>query len=149
MAHAEHTVTIDRAPEVVFDFLDDGSNNREWRAGVIEVGRASGDGGTGTVWRQTMRGPGGRTIRGDYRITEHDRPRVLGFEVVAGPARPTGRFDLSAATTSGAMSGATALTFTLDLHPRGFMRLVAPMVQRQMTKEVAAIETLKRVLEAR
>jgi uncharacterized protein YndB with AHSA1/START domain len=143
MAHAEETVTIERTADEVFDFLADGSNNGRWRAGVIEVAHQSGVGG-GAVWRQTMRGPGGRTIQGDYRVTDHDRPRRLGFEVIAGPARPLGVFTLASSGPS-----STTLTFTLDLRPRGMMRLMAPMVQRQMVKEVGSIRKLKQVLEAR
>jgi Polyketide cyclase / dehydrase and lipid transport len=143
MAHAEETVMIDRSAEEVFDFLADGSNNGRWRAGVIEVADQSGD-GAGAVWGQTMRGPGGRTIQGNYCVTDHDRPRRLGFEVIAGPARPLGVFTLPSRGHS-----STTLSFTLDLRPRGMMRLMAPMVQRQMVKEVGAIRNLRQVLEAR
>lgn len=141
MAHADKTVTISRPPEQVFDFLADGSNNGRWRTGVIEVAHLSGE-GVGAVWHQTLRGPGGRSIQGDYRVTQHDRPHRLAFEVIAGPARPTGIFALAPNGTSG-----TSLTFTLDLQPHGIMRLMAPMVQRRMTKELAALDELKRVLE--
>ena len=87
MARSEASAVIDRSAEDVFDFLADGTNNPTWRDGVIEISRASGE-ALGAIYKQTLRGPGGRTIAGDYRITEFDRPRRLSFEVIAGPGRP-------------------------------------------------------------
>ena len=141
MAHAEATVVVNRPAGEVFDFLADGTNDPKWRDGVIEISRVSGD-GLGTLYQQTMSGPGGRKIAGDYRITEFDRPRRLGFTVIAGPARPTGTFELQPDDAG------TRVTFTMDLQPSGLMRLAAPMIARQLRKEVDAISGVKRVLEA-
>ena len=142
MAHADGTVRIERPIEEVFDFLADGTNNKQWRAGVIDISKTSGE-GVGTVYRQTLKGPGGRTIDGDYRVTSFDRPQRLDFEVIAGPARPTGSFVLRSDGPS-----ATTVTFALDLQPKGMMKLMGPMVQRTMQKEVEALSDLKHVLEA-
>jgi uncharacterized protein YndB with AHSA1/START domain len=97
MAHAEATITIDRPVEEIFDFLADGTNNKQWRHGVLEVSKTSGD-GVGAVYRQTLRGPQGSTIDGDYRITTYQRPTRLAFEVIAGTARPSGDYALHADT---------------------------------------------------
>jgi uncharacterized protein YndB with AHSA1/START domain len=136
MAHAEQTVTVDRSAHEVFAFLADGLNEPRWRPDVTEVLPAEGS-GVGAVWRQTMRGPGGRPIRGDYRITRQDEPTLLEFEVIAGPARPTGRFTLAALSPT-----STSVTFTLDLRPTGLMRLMASMIAKQVTEEAAAIHNL-------
>jgi uncharacterized protein YndB with AHSA1/START domain len=141
MAHADNTIRIERPAEEVFDFLADGTNNPRWRSGVIDISKQSGE-GEGTVYRQTLRGPGGRTMDGDYRITTFERPNRLAFEVIAGPARPLGSFVL---TSDGPSS--TSVTFTLDLASKGLTKLMAPMIQRQMQKEVASLEALKGVLE--
>lgn len=37
MPHAEHTVTINRPARDVFDYLADGTHNRDWRSGVLEI----------------------------------------------------------------------------------------------------------------
>ena len=146
MAHADGTVTIERPAEEVFDFLADGTNNKRWRSGVIDITPEAGDDasgqGVGAIYRQTLRGPGGRTIDGDYRVTIFERPQRLDFEVIAGPARPKGSYLLRADGPS-----STSVTFALDLQPRGLMKLMGPMVGRQMEKEVAALSDLKRVLE--
>ena len=142
MPHAEHTVTIARPQKDVFDYLAEGTHNREWRAGVLEISRTSAADGQGATYRQVLAGPGGRRIDGDYRVTVFDPPRRLEFQVTAGPARPTGVFELTGGTDQ-----STVVRFALDLQPTGFMRLMAPMIGRQMRREVAQLETLKKVLE--
>lgn len=141
MAHAEATVTIDRPAAEVFDFLADGTTNKQWRSAVLDITKASGD-GVGAVYRQKLRGPGGRTIDGDYRITAFDRPTRLAFEVIAGPARPTGSYDLRPESPT-----STSVTFSLHLEPHGLMKLMGPMINRQVHNEVAAISELKRAIE--
>jgi uncharacterized protein YndB with AHSA1/START domain len=142
MPHAEHTVTISRPPQDVFDYLADGTHNREWRDGVLEISRTSADDGQGATYRQVLAGPGGRRIDGDYRVTVFDPPRRLEFLVTAGPARPAGVFELSEDA-----AGSTRLRFSLDLEPSGAMKLMTPMITRQMRREVAQLDHLKAILE--
>ena len=97
--------------------------------------------GKGAIVLQTMKGPGGRKIAGDYEIVECVAPSTIRFQVIAGPARPKENFKLEA------QAGATSLTFILDLVPRGFARLMAGMIERQMRSEVRSLATLKVVLE--
>jgi len=138
MAHSEHAVTVPRSIGEVYAFLADGLNDPTWRPDVIEVHLASGTASQlGAVYAQTMKGPGGRPIAGDYRITRADVPTRLDFEVIAGPARPVGRFELTAVTPS-----STEVVFTLDLTPRGLMKLMAGMIAKQVQAEAAAIERL-------
>ena len=61
MPHAEHTVTIARPPQDVFDYLADGTHNRDWREGVLEISRTSAGDGPGATYRQVLAGPGGST----------------------------------------------------------------------------------------
>lgn len=142
MARAENTVTINRPPNEVFAFLADGLNEPQWRAGVKEIALKSGDAGTvGAVYSQTLTGPGGRSIAGDYEITEAIPGELLRFQVVAGPARPTGEYRLRA------MNGGTEVQFTLDVQPKGFMKIMGPMIAKTMVAEVAQLTMLKTVLE--
>jgi uncharacterized protein YndB with AHSA1/START domain len=143
MAHAQNTVTVNRPVAEVYEYLADGANDPQWREGVLEIERTSGDGGLGTTYRQVMAGPGGRKIRGDYRVTAFQPPRRFEFQVIAGPARPAGRFELAAAGAS-----ACTVTFTLDLQPRGLMRLMSPLVARQMRTEVAQLDRLPQAVES-
>jgi uncharacterized membrane protein len=137
MAHAENTVTINRPIDEVFGYLADGTNNPRWRDGVLEIERTS-----PTEYRQVLKGPGGRRVAGDYRVTREEAPNLLEFAVTAGPARPTGRFALAEAGP-----GSTRLTFSLDLAPKGLMRLMNGMVEKTMRAEVSQLGRLKQVLE--
>jgi uncharacterized protein YndB with AHSA1/START domain len=142
MPHAEHTVTVNRPQKDVFDYLAEGTHNREWRSGVLEIERTSAAEGQGATYRQVLSGPGGRRIDGDYRVTVFDPPRRLEFQVTAGPARPTGVFELSENADQ-----STRVRFSLDLNPSGLMRLMTPMISRQMRREVGQLDNLKVILE--
>jgi len=70
MAHAENETTINRSPEDVYAFLADGLKNVAWRSGVQSIALKSGSAGAvGALYSQTLTGPGGRSIAGDYEIT--------------------------------------------------------------------------------
>ncbi|OLE30849.1 MAG: hypothetical protein AUG44_00210 [Actinobacteria bacterium 13_1_20CM_3_71_11] len=142
MPHAENTVTIERPIGDVFAYLADGTNNPHWRAGVLSIERTSAGDGAGATYRQVLSGPGGRKIAGDYRVTAYEPPHRLEFAVIAGPARPTGRFQLAEAGPD-----RTTVTFSLDLRPSGLMRLMSGMVARQMRVEVDQLARLKTELE--
>lgn len=142
MPHAEHTVTISRPAREVFDYLADGAHNRAWRTGVLEIERTSARDGEGATYRQVLAGPGGRRIDGDYRVTVFDPPRRLEFHVVAGPARPVGVFELTEAPGPG-----TRVRFALDLKAAGLTKLMTPMINKRIRREVAQLERLKTVLE--
>ncbi|MGE5156439.1 MAG: SRPBCC family protein, partial [Betaproteobacteria bacterium] len=60
MAHAQHTVTINRPITDVFAYLADGTNNPHWRPGVVEILRTSATDGPDATYRQILAGPGGR-----------------------------------------------------------------------------------------
>ena len=142
MPSAEHEVTIRRPVAEVFAFVADGLNAPRWRSGVLDIALVSGA-GLGAVYRQGVKGPGGRRIGADYRITSYEPNRRLAFETVAGPVRPSGQFDFDDA------DGATRLRFALQAELTGLKKLLmGGSVQKTMDAEVAAAERLKQVLEA-
>jgi uncharacterized protein YndB with AHSA1/START domain len=143
MAHATATVIVDRPIGEVFAFLADGMNEPAWRPGVTDVSHVAETGtAVGATFKQTMKGPGGRSIPGDYRITRYEQPTRLDFEVIAGPARPVGRFDLREA------AGGTEVTFTLDVKPRGLMVVMASMINKQVRTEVDNIGNLPKAMSS-
>ena len=142
MPQASYAVTIARPADEVFAFLADGEKCTQWRHGVLDIRRDSGD-GVGTRYTQGVRGPMGRRIAADYVITVFEPGRRLEFETVAGPVRPHGRYDLEPA-----QDGGTRLTFSLDAHIGGLRGLLmGSQVQRTMDAEVRALDNLKLVLE--
>ena len=141
MPHAEHSVTIDRPAAEVFNYLADGEKCTEWRSGVIEIKRVSGD-GADAQYKQSVRGPGGRAIPADYTITEFTPDSLIAFQTTAGPVRPRGRYALREA------GGATTVTFTLDAELTGLKKLLmGGMVGKTMAGEVRAIDQVKSILE--
>jgi uncharacterized protein YndB with AHSA1/START domain len=143
MPQAQRSVTIARPVEVVFAYLADGEKCPEWRPGVVDIARVSGDGGVGTRYAQGVKGPMGRRIAADYEITAYEPDRRIEFQTVAGPARPHGRYDLATER------GGTRLTFALDAELGGLQKLfMGSAVQRTMESEVRALDRLKAVLEA-
>jgi carbon monoxide dehydrogenase subunit G len=142
MAKASYSVTINRLIEDVFAFIADGERCPEWRPGVIDIKRISGE-GVGTKYAQGVSGPMGRRIAADYEVTVFQPSSWLEFETTTGPARPHGRYDLAA------VAGGTRLTFSLDAQLTGLRKLVmGPMVQKTMDSEVRNLDNAKRLLES-
>ncbi len=141
MPHAEYRVTINRPAADVFAFLADGERGPEWRDGIVEIKKLSGD-GIGAQYKQSVRGPGGRSVAADYAITEFAPTSLLAFVATAGPVRPRGRYEIRESADG------TAVTFTLDADLTGLKKLLmGGMVSRTMESEVRSLDKAKRVLE--
>jgi uncharacterized membrane protein len=141
MPSAERTISIRRPVDQVFRFLADGRTATQWRSSVLEVSQVSGE-GLGAVYRQTVRGPGGRPVDADYEITAFEPDKVIAFRAIAGPVRPIGSFAFEA------MGDATILTFRLEAELSGWKRLVLSRpVQSTMAAEMAGLDRLQELLE--
>jgi uncharacterized membrane protein len=141
VANAENTVIINRPVDDVFAFLANAENDPQWRKGVLDIQRVSGE-GAGARYRQGMKGPLGRRLPADIEITEYRPNELIAFRATEGPVHPEGRYELSE------IDGGTRVRFRLDADLPGAKKLMAPMVQRQMQNEVSRLQELKRVLEA-
>jgi len=149
MPSATRTITINKPIDDVFAVVADGAAAKRWRPAVLDIERVSGTGkgdaaGTsvGTEFRQGVKGPGGRRIAADYRITASDPPKRLAFEAIAGPVRPHGEYRLEA------VEAGTRLTFSLAAE-LGFVKrlLMGGQVQKSMDAEMAALDRLKKTIE--
>ena len=142
MPSAQHSVSIRRPVDEVFAFVADGENATRWRPGVLDVSRESGE-GMGAIYRQGVRGPGGRRIPADYEITAFEPNRRIGFQAIAGPVRPTGEYQFDPD------GDGTRVSFSLDAVVTGWKRLLmGRAVQSTMDAEMRNLETLKSLLEA-
>jgi uncharacterized protein YndB with AHSA1/START domain len=138
---AERTIAIRRPVDQVFRFLADGRTATQWRSSVIDVSKASGD-GVGAVYRQVVRGPGGRPVDADYEITALEPERRIAFRTIAGPVRPVGEFAFEA------MGEATILTFVLHAPLSWWQRpLLGGLVHATMDAEMRALDELQELLE--
>lgn len=141
MPSATRTITIDRPPDVVFGFLANPANDRSWRPHLKEIA-ASGPVAAGARIHQVVEGPGGRGIAADMDVTAYEPPSRYAFQVVAGPARPRGEFQL---VPSGA---GTLVTFSLAAELGGWKKwLMGRPVQSSMDGEMAALDRAKAILE--
>ncbi|MBT2532597.1 SRPBCC family protein [Arthrobacter sp. ISL-48] len=142
MAFAEHEVLIRRDAMAVYSFLIDGMNLPQWREGIRSISLSTGAAGSrGAVYRQTLAGRSGRPIPADFEITQARPGAEIQFQVIAGPARPSGGYYLSTEESG------TRVRFALDYQPKGLLGLMNTMIQRTMKAEVAQLERLKDVLE--
>jgi carbon monoxide dehydrogenase subunit G len=141
MAEATHFVEIAKPIETVFAFIDDGEKCPQWRPGILDIKRVSGE-GVGATYTQGVSGPMGRRVSADYQVTMFEPNRRIEFQTTAGPVRPHGRYDFEA------VAGGTRLTFSLDAEVKGLKKLLmGSMVQKTMVGEVQALDNLKRILE--
>jgi uncharacterized protein YndB with AHSA1/START domain len=141
MPTARRTVTIRRPVADVFAYVADGANAPNWRPGVLDISLVSGE-GVGAVYRQGVRGPGGRRIAADYEVTAYEPNARLEFKAIAGPVRPTGGYTFEE-TPDG-----TAVTFWLEESLGGLKGLfLGRQVQQTMDAEMAALDRLKEQLE--
>ena len=142
MPQARHQVTIRRPAGEVFGFVADGLNGPKWRTGILDIAHVSGS-GVGATYKQGVKGPGGRRIDADYRITAYEPNSRLAFEAIAGPVRPTGEYLLEE------VDGGTRLTFALKPSLAGSRScFMGGAVQKTMDSEVEATERLKVLLES-
>jgi uncharacterized membrane protein len=142
MPSAQHSVSIRRPIGDVFAFVADGENAMRWRPGVLDVAHQSGE-GLGAIYRQGVKGPGGRRIAADYEITAFEPDRRIAFRAITGPVRPTGEYRFASDADG------TTVSLALDATLTGWKRLVmGRAVQSTMNAEVHTLDTLKTLLEA-
>jgi len=122
MPSASSEIVINRPPDDVFEFLANPENDPQWRSGVIDLKRVSGN-GIGARYAQGV--------------------KTIAFQTVTGPVRPRGRYRLTA------VDDGTRVRFELEADVNGLKRLMAPMVQKTMNNEVGQLDRLKRVIEQR
>lgn len=140
MPSAEKTVQINQSPDTVFAFLAQGENDTRWRPNVLDIKRVSGE-GVGARYKQGLRGPGGTRIPADYEVTGFEPGKRLAFKAT-GSVRTEGEYTLEPAN-----GGGTSLTLKLAWQPSGVSRLLGPMVGKTFEEEIAALDTLRDLLE--
>ena len=102
-------------------------NGPKWRTGILDIAHVSGT-GVGATYKQGVKGPGGRRIDADYRVTAEPNSR-LAFEAIAGPVRPKGEYVLDE------VDGGTRLTFSLHAELGIKKLLMGGAVQKTMDRK--------------
>lgn len=140
MSHAQQTVTVDHPIEHVFAFLSDGLNNPKWRPEISETHLVSGE-GLGAEYAVSRKGVGGLSVAADYRITRFEAPTRLDFEVIDGPARPHGSFQLKELSPT-----STEVTYILDNEATGLMWITTPIISAELKTETGHLLDLPKAM---
>ena len=110
---------VSRPVNEVFDYFLDFRNENEWNVVARDVKiLTTGPIGVGSRFRGQYQGMG--TL--EYEILEYDRPRRA---CVRGTSNP---FDFVSTFELAPKPAGTNMTGTMDPRPKGFVRLVAPVI---------------------
>jgi uncharacterized protein YndB with AHSA1/START domain len=136
-----NTITINRSPVELFEFLAHFENLPLWNYAISETRRIS-DGavGVGSRYRQTRTLP----TRSEevFEVTEFEPDRRLSIQGALGPYHSEVTYLLAPAQDG------TTLTNTMNLRPSGPLRLIAPLAASRVKSAVAAnLGALKQILE--
>lgn len=143
MMNIQHTITIDRPVEDVFEFVSDASNDRLWETGV-EACVPDGNARLGQQRDVTMEALG-RRYHGEAEVTEFQPLERLTIEIKSGlPVKGQSDFQFDSA------NGKTQLTYSMTANPvnrvfRLFQPVMGWMLQRQWEGD---LQTLKELLES-
>ena len=140
----EQTLTVNRDPEVVFDYLTNPSKLAEWQTSKTSVEQLTdGPPRLGMRVRERTKPPRGKEFEQVVEFTEFDRPRRVHAHVVEGPYPIDGRWSFE---PDGA---GTRVRFAAEGELRGALRVVQPLLMRLMAKQFAEYHAnLRRNVEA-
>jgi uncharacterized membrane protein len=136
-----NSILINRPIDAVFEYAAQFDRHPEWQQDLktSTLHGPSGLDARGTDSRQMGR----RVQTYDWRVSEFDPPRRIGFEALTGPVRPAGTMSF---TTDG---DATRVDFAMAMNPRGFMKLLAPMIERKVQQaNTGHLAKFKEILES-
>ena len=90
MPSAENSIVIEKPRSEVFAFVANHENDKQWRPGVLDIERASGE-GRGAIFRQGVKGPMGRRIPADIEVTAYEEGSHVAFKTLGGRTVRVGR----------------------------------------------------------
>ena len=123
------TEEIHCSPEAAFAFAGDYLNDPLWRKGVLAMSYESDSHPrVGVTTRETMRSMG-KTAVTVAEITEYSSARTA-FRSPTGPVSCNGSRQFAVCANG------TRFTYSLTLHPTGFLRLLEPVLRCVFAKQV-------------
>ena len=142
MFTVEESVPIDRPVEVVFAFISDPATYPRWRGDVVAVEHvAPGPLARGSTFDQIIASFLGRQ-RFTFEVTGYEPNARLELRATSGPVRPIVTYSVESAGQG------TRLTARIDVHTRGVLRLLEPLMPGGVKKRNSQdVSKLKQVLE--
>ncbi len=143
MFRMSETVSINRAPTDVFDFVSDLNNFQHWRANLasstVKSERSNGAG----AWCEEEIQAGRRRIPGTCSITALTAGQEFTFRAISAGLVYEGRLLVEPE------GGSTRLTLGGVVHISGGLRLIEPMLRRRMRSGLRSeVKKIKRLLDA-
>jgi uncharacterized protein YndB with AHSA1/START domain len=140
------TVTINRPPSVVFDYLVDVTKHAEWSPKPYRVEGASGPIATGHRFTSIGSMPGDKNHRNEVTVTDCSPSSRLVLDAEERGEHYVSTFDLQA------QGSGTLLTRTMDApQPGGLLALVFPLIMAVVIRPDVqkGLNNLKSILERR
>jgi len=137
-------IVINRPIGEVFDFVADERNEPKYNPQMTSAEKVTeGPIGVGTKFHFVMTGVGRGAVN-TVELTEFDRPHRL------GSATHISSMDINGTLLFEAQGQGTKMTWIWNLEPRGFYKLLGPIMRRfGERQELANWTGLKKVMEAR
>jgi len=136
------SIVIERSVEDVFDFVADERNEPQYNPQMTHADKVT-DGpiGVGTKFHSVMTGIG-RAADMTIEFTEFDRPRRI------AETTHMSNMDIKGVLTFESVPGATRMRWLWDLEPRGFYKMLGPLIRRIGERQELRIwSELKTVME--
>jgi uncharacterized protein YndB with AHSA1/START domain len=142
MARIEGEVLIDRPQEAVFDFIADQRNEPQYNPRMVRATKITdGPVGRGTVFQSAVRSRG-HTAEMRIELTGYDRPSRLASRTIMRQA------DMDGTLTFERAPSGTRMRWSWQVHPKGAVRVLAPVIVWIGSRQEQAIWTsMKRYLE--
>jgi uncharacterized protein YndB with AHSA1/START domain len=136
----EHTIEVDRPPDVVFAFVTDPQHLPEWQPSTVEVRRSrSGPLEVGERF-QEVHAAMGKRLESTVEVAEISALSAFALKILDGPMPLDGRWTFEPA------GDGTRVHFLGEANVRGPLRLAQPLLARRFR---GYHDLLKRRLESR
>ena len=143
MFKTRRSVSINRSPQDVFDYVSDPANDANWQ-GPAESSHWTSEAppGVGSTQDSVVKFLG-RNIDSTLEVTIWDPPNTLGFKVTEGPVPFEGAFGFEPTG-----EGGTELTADYEGEFGGFFKMAEGLVGKQLEKQLETdFNALKLLLE--
>lgn len=114
-------------PQAVFAYLSDFTHTNEWDPGTVRTVRVSGDGGVGTIYRNTSRFMGRQTEL-TYEVVHHRPDSLFALRGENSSVIANDTMEIEPA------GFACKVTYTADFEFKGLGRLIAPLLKPALKK---------------
>ena len=121
MPKIERTITTTAPPEQVWTFMSDFTTTEQWDPPTVRTLRVSGDGGVGTVYRNTSKVMG-RESDLTYTVIDCEPPRLLRLKGENETLEAIDTVEVDGVDTG------TLVRYTADFSLKGAARLAAPLL---------------------